>query len=615
MISLKNGIAVIEAYCQRAENLPAVYRMINKDNEVIYVGKARQLKKRLMSYTKPLRQALRVQRMVTETAKMEFILTHTEAEALLLEANLIKELKPRYNILLRDDKSFPMIRVRRDHPFPQVLKYRGPKRGDSDYFGPYASSAAVNESLVVLERVFQLRNCADSIFAHRNRPCLQYHIKRCTAPCVDKISQADYGERVAAAKEFLSGGSRVVQDILQRDMLAAAAKRDYEKATEIRDRIQALTKLQQRQTINVGHLNADLVALFRQGGRSCLQLFFYRDGQNHGNRAFFPKHGIDDSDDDIIAAFLVQFYQDIEPPEQILLSHTATDQETLGTALTQIHGKKITLQVPQRGEKKLVMDEALKNARWGLLRKDAEQEQTKKLLHQLATLAQVDHLERIEIYDNSHLQGTNPVGAMVVYTEESGFEKKSYRLYNFNERRGGGDDSAMMREMLTRRLARSVAAEQQRPLPDLIILDGGKPQMTIAKEVLADMGLSSVVPLMAVAKGVDRHAGRERLFFDDGREVALKIDDPLQFFIQRLRDESHRFAIMAHRKKRKKSIERTGLEDVPGIGAKRKQALIRHFGSAQLAMQAGVADLMQVQGISKELAEYIYHANHPQAIS
>ncbi|MDI9314216.1 MAG: excinuclease ABC subunit UvrC [Hydrotalea sp.] len=633
MTSLKNGVAVILNYCNELprgeENLPAVYRMINKDNDVIYVGKAKQLKKRLVSYTKPQKLGNRIQRMIAETAKMEFIITHTEAEALLLESNLIKELQPRYNILLRDDKSFPMVLIRRDHPFPQILKHRGAKKTKGDYFGPYASTRAVNESLVVLERVFQLRNCSDSIFSNRKRPCLQFHIKRCTAPCVGKISEVAYEKNVASAKQFLQGGSRHVQTMLEKDMAIAAAKRDYEKAAEVRDRIQALTKLQQSQTINIGNLSADIVALYRGGNdkQVAIQLFFYRDGQNHGNRAFFPKISSggdmgDNGDDDIkeiMASFLAQFYRDMPPPPEILLSHPCDDQATLELALTQIHGKKVTISVPQKGIKKSAMDEAVKNAKWSLMRKTADEAQTSKNLTALFALAEQhnqmpgDKLSRIEIYDNSHLQGSNPVGAMVVYGRD-GFDKKSYRLFNFDARRGGGDDIAFMTEMLTRRLSRAI--NEGPPLPDLIMLDGGKPQLSAAIAVLADLGLSTQVPLMAIAKGVDRNAGRERLFFPPPApsaavpEVALALDDPLQFFIQRLRDEAHRFAIMAHRKKRKKDIERTTLDDIPGIGAKRKRALINHFGSAQLVQSAGIADLMKVQGISKDLAEHIYHFHH-----
>ncbi len=665
MSSLKNGVAIILDYCQQLprgeENLPAVYRMINKSNEVIYVGKAKQLKKRLISYTKPQKLGNRIQRMIAETAKMEFILTHTEAEALLLESNLIKELQPRYNILLRDDKSFPMILIRRDHPFPQILKHRGAKKIKGDYFGPYASSRAVNESLVVLERVFQLRNCSDSIFASRKRPCLQYHIKRCTAPCVMKINEQDYEKNVFAAKSFLAGGSRTVQILLEKDMAGAAAKRDYEKAAEIRDRIQALTKLQQNQTINVGDLSADIIALHRTGDHAAMQVFFYRDGQNHGNRAFFPKISSDDDTSEVMASFIVQFYRDLPPPATIFLSHTAEDQTTLATALSQIHSKKITISVPQKGIKRAVMAEAIKNAKWALIRKQADDEKNQQHLSALYQLATeyidmpTDRLNRVEIYDNSHLQGTNPIGAMVVYGRD-GFDKKSYRLFNFaartpagktastapasltdfppasrvltnmiqratqgkendkEDKKTGGDDTGFMREMLTRRLSRAI--NENTPLPDLIMLDGGKPQLSTAVAVLADMGLTDRIPLMAIAKGVDRNAGRERLFFPPSlnskvvSEISLKIDDPLQFFIQRLRDEAHRFAIMAHRKKRKKDIERTVLDDIPGIGSKRKRALITHFGSAQLVRSAGIVDLMKVPGISKDLAEHIYHFNH-----
>ncbi|MGI9461275.1 MAG: excinuclease ABC subunit UvrC [Alphaproteobacteria bacterium] len=651
MTSLQNGIGVILNYCQKLphgeENLPAVYRMMNKTHQVIYVGKAKQLKKRLMSYTNPRLIGNRIQRMIAETAKMEFIITHTEAEALLLESNLIKQFQPRYNILLRDDKSFPMLLIRRDHPFPQILKHRGAKKTKGEYFGPYASSRAVNESLVVLERVFQLRNCSDNIFAHRSRPCLQYHIKRCAAPCVGKIAEADYEKNVIAAKKFLQGDNRAVQILLEKNMAQFAKQRHYEKAAEIRDRIKALNQLQQKQTINIGKLSADIIALHRVAGDTAIQIFFYRDGQNHGNRAFFPKTIKDDKAGDIMASFIAQFYRDLTPPAEILLSHPADDQKTLTIALNQIHSektnKKITISVPQKGIKKAIMKEADKNVKWSLIRKQADKEQSTRHLTSLYKLVSQyidmpsDKLSRIEIYDNSHLQGTHPVGAMVVYNEDKGLDNKAYRLFNFappsssgmnnhmvsdkklafNEKKivkkNGGDDTAFMRDMLMRRLSRAI--NENTTLPDLIMLDGGKPQLSTANMVLTELGLSDKIPLMAVAKGIHRHAGREKLFFLPTAkakmiEIALASDDPLQFFIQRLRDEAHRFAIMAHRKKRKKDIERTVLDDIPGIGAKRKRALITYFGSAQLVQSAGIVDLMKVSGISRDLAEHIYHFHH-----
>jgi excinuclease ABC subunit C len=602
------GVSIIETALDTMPSNPGVYRMLDSKGEALYVGKARNLAKRVASYTQIPRLSERIRRMVSETASMEIITTHTEAEALLLEANLIKKLKPRFNILLRDDKSYPWLMLTEDHPFPQISKHRGAQVRKGSYWGPFASAWSVNQTVQALQRVFLLRTCADTVFANRTRPCLLYQIKRCSAPCVERISGPDYQTLVAQAKSFLSGKTSLVQKQLGEDMQAAAAAQKYEEAAAIRDRLRGLAHIQGNDVINPASLtDADVIALHQEAGQSCVQVFFIRGGRNNGNRSFFPTHAKGEEAPEILAAFIAQFYDDKPVPPVLLLSHAAAEQELLEQALSLKADKKIALTVPQRGEKHDVVAHAQTNAREALERRLAESAGQGKLLAATAELfGLAEPPARIEIYDNSHIMGTSAYGVMVVAGAE-GFEKAAYRKFAIKSAITPGDDFGMMREVLLRRFARAVA--EGSVLPDLVLIDGGAGQFSAAAAVLEELGVT--VPIVAIAKGPDRDAGREWFFTAEREAFQLPPRDPVLYFLQRLRDEAHRFAITTHRNARSKKITVSELDEVPGIGAARKKALLTHFGAARGVKAAGLKDLEAVSGINKATARAVYAHFHP----
>ncbi|MBI5164090.1 MAG: excinuclease ABC subunit UvrC [Magnetospirillum sp.] len=613
---LASGVAVIEKNLETMPAAPGVYRMLNAKGDALYVGKAKNLKKRVVAYSHPERQSLRIQRMIAETVAMEVITTHTEVEALLLESNLIKKLAPRYNILLRDDKSFPYILVTGDHAWPQILKVRGSRSRKGAYFGPFASAGAVNHTLSALERAFLLRSCSDSVFASRTRPCLLHQIKRCSAPCVERIAHDDYLALVEEARAFLSGHSRRVQADLAARMDAAAAAMEYEQAALYRDRIRALSRIQAHQDIHSTAVEeADVVALHQAAGQSCIQVFFIRAGCNYGNRAYFPAHAADEDAPDIMAAFLGQFYADKTPPKEVLVSQPPAEAEIVARALSEKAGRKVAVSCPQRGERKRLLDLAADNAREALGRRLAESGAQIRLLDGVAELfGLAGRPERIEVYDNSHIHGTNAVGAMIVAGPE-GLMKNAYRTFNIKSTElTPGDDFAMMREVLTRRFQRAQKEDpdhEKGQWPDLVLIDGGAGQLGAAAAVLVELGLEGEVALVSIAKGPDRNAGRER-FFQPGREpISLPGNDPVLYFLQRLRDEAHRFAIGTHRARRSGQIGTSALDEIAGIGANRKRALLRHFGSARAVSEAGLQDLEAVAGISGAMAKKIYDHFHP----
>ena len=613
-LTTRRGRQAIRDTVAALPSSPGVYRMLDEKGTVLYVGKAKNLRKRVASYASGRSQPIRTRRMVAATAAMEIVRTHTEVEALLLESNLIKKFKPRYNVLLRDDKTFPYIIIRRDHAWAQIGKYRGKRTKQAEFFGPFATAGAVNRTISALQRAFPLRSCSDSIFESRTRPCLQYQIKRCTAPCVGRISADAYNEIVGQARDFLRGHSHRIQTSLSRRMEAAAGARDYEMAAIYRDRIRALTQIQARQDINVASVSeADVLALHQEGGQACIQVFFFRAGQNYGNRAYFPAHTQDVEPGEVLAAFIGQFYARNPPPKLILLSHPIEAAALIEEALGVRAGRRVRLNRPMRGAKADLMRHATVNARDGLRRRLAESATQRRSLEALAELFAMEAPpERIEVYDNSHISGRHAVGAMIVAGPD-GFAKAAYRTFNIrSEDLSPGDDYGMMREVLTRRFARLLKEDEAREAgtwPDLVLIDGGAGHLSAAMEVFADLGVDNVA-LAAIAKGRDRNAGRERVFLTDGREIALEMRDPTLYFLQRLRDEAHRFAIGSHRARRSRAIGRSALDSVAGVGAKRKRALLHHFGSAAAASQAGLADLERVDGISKMLAKSIYEHFH-----
>ena len=608
------GHAVIQDYLKTLDGSPGVYRMLNTVGEVLYVGKARNLRNRVSNYARPSGHSARIARMIFETASMMFLSTRTEVEALLLEQNLIKQLKPRYNVLMRDDKSFPNILISKDHPFPQIKKHRGRKSEKGSYFGPFASAGAVNRTLNQLQRVFLLRNCSDAMFQSRTRPCLQYQIKRCAAPCVGKVTPEGYGALVSDAERFLQGKSTNVQADLAVEMAKASEEMEFERAAALRDRIRALTNVQQAQGINpAGVPEADVIALHLEGGQACVQVFFIRANQSWGNRDFYPRTGSGAEAPEILEAFLTQFYDDKEPPRLILLSHMVDNDDLVALALAERAGRKVELAVPQRGEKAELVENAVRNARESLARKMAESSTQNKLLAGLAEAFDLDApLKRIEVYDNSHIQGTNAVGGMIVAGAE-GFLKSQYRKFNIKSAAGANsDDFGMMKEVLTRRFERLLKEDPERKSdawPDLLLIDGGAGQVSAVAEIMAELGVDDV-PFIGVAKGIDRDQGKEE-FYRVGEPVfALQRNDPVLYFVQRLRDEAHRWAIGAHRAKRSKAIGATPLDDVPGVGAGRKRALLAHFGSAKAVSRAGVEDLKAVDGISEAMAQTIHDFFH-----
>ena len=604
------GHACIQGYLKTLPTSPGVYRMLDAQARVLYVGKARNLKARVSNYARPTGHSPRIARMIRETASMMFLTTRTETEALLLEQNLIKQLKPRYNVLLRDDKSFPNILLTKDHAYPMIRKHRGAKTTKGAYFGPFASAGAVNRTLNQLQKVFQLRNCSDSMFESRTRPCLLYQIKRCSGPCVGLISEEDYAASVRDAERFLSGKSTKIQEDLAAQMAEAAEAMEFERAAALRDRIRALTQVQGAQGINPqGVAEADVIALHMEGGQACVQVFFIRANQNWGNRDFYPRTGADVSEAEVLEAFLGQFYDTKEPPRLILLSHPIENTDLMQDALTDKLGRKVEIAVPKRGEKAELVEGAARNARESLGRKMAETATQAKLLKGLAEALELERPpRRIEVYDNSHIMGTNAVGAMIVAGPE-GFEKNHYRKFNIRgEDLTPGDDFGMMKEVLTRRLKRLLKEDPDRTSeawPDLLLIDGGAGQVSAVQEILDEMGLGDL-PMVGVAKGPDRDAGKEEFHRPGRRPFALRHNDPVLYFVQRMRDEAHRFAIGTHRAKRAKAAAANPLDEVPGVGASRKRALLAHFGSAKAVTRADLADLKAVEGISDALAERIY---------
>ncbi len=629
--TLAAGRAAIARFAKLAPSASGVYRMIDAQGDVLYVGKAKNIRKRVTAYARPTGHDSRISRMIAATMSLEFVSTKTETEALLLEANLIKRLRPRFNVLLRDDKSFPYILITSDHWAPQILKHRGARTRPGHYYGPFASAGAVNRTINALERAFLLRSCSDSYFEARTRPCLLFQIKRCSAPCTREIDFAGYSGLVKEANEFLSGRSRSMQKEMAREMDKASAALDYERAAIYRDRLSALSAIQSHQGINPRSTDeADVFAVHQAGGYSCVEVFFFRTGQNWGNRAYFPKADRSIGPEEVLGAFLAQFYDDKPPPRLILVSHDFDERALLAEALTAKSGRKVEVSAPQRGERKELVQHALANAREALARKLADTSSQQKLLGALKeTFSLPRPPGRIEVYDNSHIGGTNAVGAMVVAGPE-GFRKNQYRKFNIRSSDlTPGDDYGMMREVLERRFKRLLeetprtvannmrdlitgGAEDQ-PWPDLLLIDGGQGQLNAAQETLTALGIVDV-PIVAIAKGPDRDAGRETFFMAGRAPFKLPPRDPLLYFIERLRDEAHRFAVGSHRTRRKKDIREAGLQEISGIGPTRKRALLRHFGTVKAIERASLPDLAQVPGISAETARKIYEFFHESAV-
>ncbi|MEP1932680.1 MAG: excinuclease ABC subunit UvrC [Roseibium sp.] len=635
---VKKGVEVIADEVKRLPNGPGVYRMLDENGDVLYVGKARSLKKRVTSYTRLQGQSNRIMRMILLTTAMEFVVTKTEPEALLLEANLIKRLRPRFNVLLRDDKSFPYILVTGDHEAAAIVKHRGARKRKGEYFGPFASAGAVDRTINALQKAFLIRTCSDSYYENRTRPCLQYQIKRCAGPCTGEISTENYAGLVSEANAFLSGRSQLIKEQLAEQMATASAEMEFERAAIYRDRLTALSHVQAHQGINPHSVEeADVFAIHQEGGQSCVQVFFFRTGQNWGNRAYFPKADKSLEEADILESFLAQFYDDKPAPKQILLSHDLSEQDLLSEALTEKTGRKVEVATPKRGEKKDLVAHAVTNAREALGRRLAETSSQARLLKGVAEAFDLAAPpRRIEVYDNSHIMGTNAVGGMIVAGVE-GFAKGQYRKFNIkSEDLVPGDDYGMMREVLQRRFSRLLkehprsenpAATKQPEgasdteeeaassgpdipsWPDLLLIDGGLGQLSVVRETLESLGITDV-PLVGIAKGPDRDAGREKFFIPGRQSIMLPERDPVLYFVQRLRDEAHRFAIGSHRARRKRDITKNPLDEIAGVGPTRKKALLNHFGTAKAVSKAGVDDLAAVQGISEAIAKLVYDHFH-----
>ena len=617
MTTITKGVAVIEAALVNIPFSPGVYRMLDANGDALYVGKARNLKRRVTSYTQIGRLPERLRRMVSETVSMETVTTHTEAEALLLEANLIKRLKPRFNIVLRDDKSYPWLMLTEDHPFPQISKHRGAHVRKASYWGPFASAWAVNQTVTAMQRVFLLRSCTDSVFASRTRPCLLLQIKRCSAPCVGRVDNEAYGKLVAQAKAFLSGKANSVQKELAAEMEQAAEALEFERAAAVRDRLRGLTFVQGSSVINPASLtDADVIVAWQIAGQTCVQVFFVRGGRNNGNRAFYPTHTKAEEGPEVLAAFIGQFYDDKPPPPLLLVNQELAERDLIAEALSMKAGRKVEIARPRRGEKLAVVQHAETNAREALERKLAETAGQGKLLQGVAELFKLPSVpQRIEVYDNSHIMGTNPYGVMIVAGAE-GFMKGAYRKYGIRGPMAPGDDFAMMREMLQRRFGRALKERAENDAapdwPDLLLIDGGAGQLSAVREILNDLGVHDVA-LVAIAKGPDRNAGREWLHTEGMEPFQLPPQDPVLYFLQRLRDEAHRFAITTHRAGRSKAITQSELDEIEGIGPARKRALLNHFGSARGVKMAGLADLEAAPGISRETANRVYAHFHAGA--
>ncbi len=616
---LEAGVAAIRQVVRTLRPKPGVYRMLDARGEVLYVGKARSLKARVANYVQVKALSSRLQRMVSQTRGLEIVTTNSEAEALLLEAQFIKRFRPPYNVLLRDDKSFPFILLRAGHDFPRITKHRGARKVPGDYYGPFASAGSVNTTINALQKLFLLRSCTDSFFARRDRPCLLYQIKRCSAPCVRRIDEGGYAELVQEAKDFLGGKSGAVQRKIEGQMAEAAEALDFERAAMLRDRLRAATFIQGSQAINAeGVGDADIFALAASGGQVGIQGFFIRGGQNWGHRAFFPSHTAEIAEEEVLSRVLAQFYEEVPPPRAILLDRDLPDRALLEEAFGALAGRKVEIGVPQRGERRRLVEQASRNATEALERRLAESGTQARLLRELTEFLELpDVPRRIEVYDNSHIQGTKAVGAMIVAGPD-GFMKNQYRKFNIRSAQTD-DDFAMMREVMGRRFARAMEEDPDRESqgsegatwPDLVLIDGGKGQMSSVRDTLEELGIEHV-PLIAIAKGPDHgREGREVFHFPDGREKMLTVNSPLLFYLQRLRDEVHRFAIGAHRAKRSRAISASPLDEIPGIGPARKRALLLHFGTAGRVRAASLEDLQRAPGVSEGVAQAVYDFYHP----
>lgn len=617
---IEAGVTVIRDTVRTLPPRPGVYRMHDARGDVLYVGKARALKNRVANYTQVDRLPNRLKRMVSQTRGMTIVTTNSEAEALLLEAQLIKRYRPPYNVLLRDDKSFPFILLRADHAFPRIMKHRGARRAKGNYYGPFASAGSVNTTINALQKLFLLRSCTDSFFARRDRPCLLYQIKRCSAPCVGRIDEAGYAELVGEAKDFLGGKSSVVQKKIEAQMREAAEAMDFERAAMLRDRLRAATFIQGSQAINAEGLgNADIFAMATKAGQVAVQAFFIRGGQNWGHRAFFPAHTEGLSEEEVLTSFLAQFYEEVPPARCILIDRELPESELLGEAFREAAGGKVDITVPQRGDRRRLIQQATRNAIEALDRRLAETGTKARIMREVAEFFELPEVpQRIEVYDNSHIQGTNALGAMVVAGPE-GFLKGQYRKFNIKTAQTN-DDFAMMREVMVRRFARllkedsAVSEDLEKEggiWPDLVLVDGGKGQLSAVREVIEELGVEDL-PLIGVAKGPHHgREGREIFHFPDGREKTLPPNSPVLFYLQRLRDEAHRFAIGAHRAKRSRAITASPLDEIPGIGPARKRALLLHFGTAGKVRAASLQDLQRAPGVSAAVAQTVYDFYHP----
>ncbi len=612
---LETGVATIRDEVKGLPSRPGVYRMLDARGDVLYVGKARVLKNRVANYTQVDRLPIRIQRMVSQTRSMTIVTTNSEAEALLLEAQLIKRFRPPYNVLLRDDKSFPFILLRSDHAFPRITKHRGARKAKGNYYGPFASAGSVNTTINALQKLFLLRSCTDSFFSRRDRPCLLYQIKRCSAPCVGRIDQSGYEELIAEARDFLGGKNQAVQRKLEEQMQQASEALDFERAAMLRDRLRAATFIQGSQAINAEGLgDADIFALASKGGHIAIQAFFIRGGQNWGHRAFFPSHTDGLDEDAILQSFMAQFYEEVPAPKLILVDRVISEVELLCEALGINTGGRIEISVPQRGDRRRLIEQARRNATEALDRRLAESGSKAKVMREIAEFFDLSDIpQRIEVYDNSHIQGTNALGAMIVAGPE-GFLKNQYRKWNIKRpETAPGDDFAMMREVFSRRFARAMEDDPERDKgtwPDVVLIDGGKGQLSAVREALEELGIEDLL-LVGVSKGPDRNAGREVFHFADGSERTLALNSPVLFHLQRLRDEAHRFAIGAHRDKRSRAITASPLDEIPGIGPARKRALLLHFGTAGKVRAASIDDLQCAPGVSAAVAQMIYDFYHP----
>ena len=610
MISSEIGKEVIKKELPLVPKLPGVYRMLNEKNEILYVGKAKNLPNRLKSYVAEKNHIIRTERMLSQTRKLEITTTSNESEALLLEANLIKKHKPKFNILLRDDKSFPFIFIGNKDKWPQIKRHRGKKTKEGFYFGPFASAGSANWTIKMIQKIFHLRVCDDTVFKNRERPCILYQIKRCSGPCVGYVKKEEYNETVEDAIEFVSGKSRKIQKNLSNQMEKASEDLDFEKAVILRDRIKALNIIQSSQRINEANLvEADVIAGYKESGKTCIQVFFYRSKQNWGNQAFFPKHDPDEKFSEILNSFVSQFYENKSVPSSVILSEEIKEKDLIEKTLTQKEGKQINISVAKKGSKLKVINQAIKNAKDSLNRKLHETQNNKELFESVVAKFNLEtNINLIEVYDNSHIQGTNSVGALISYGDE-GFIKKRYRKFNIKMKKNEQDDYGMMKEVLTRRFKKAVQEKEGHlSFPDLIFVDGGKGQYSVARETLNELGLHDI-PLIAIAKGKFRNSGNET-FFHNGKEYKFSKNDPTLFFLQRIRDESHRFAISAHRARRKKGISKSLLDQIEGIGSIRKRALLNHFGSARAVESASLDEIKSVEGVEEKVAKKIYNFFH-----